>query len=105
MASDIGFVDYVIDQIRTSDAVTYKKMFGEYLIYVNSKPTVLVCDNTAFVKVLDCIKPLMEDAQTGFPYEGAKEHYIVDVDDSELLSKLVEEIEKVTQVPKKRAKK
>jgi TfoX/Sxy family transcriptional regulator of competence genes len=64
-------------------------MFGEYLIYLNDKPVVMVCDNTAFVKMLDCIKPLMENAETEFPYEGAKEHYIVNVDDSEHLSNVV----------------
>jgi DNA helicase-2/ATP-dependent DNA helicase PcrA len=34
-------------------AVRYKKMFGEYMVYVNEKPILLVCDNTVFVKILD----------------------------------------------------
>ncbi|MDR3247182.1 MAG: TfoX/Sxy family protein [Treponema sp.] len=102
MASNLDYVQYVIDQIKTRGTVTYKKMFGEYLIYANNKPVVMVCDNTAFVKMLDCIKPLMEDAETGFPYEGAKEHYIVDVDSSEHLSNVVTVLEKNVPIPKKK---
>jgi TfoX/Sxy family transcriptional regulator of competence genes len=92
MASDINFVNYVIDQIRGSGDLRHKKMFGEYLIYCDNKPVVLVCDNTAFVKICDCVKKYLENADIGFPYKGAKEHYILDVDNSELLSKVVNEL-------------
>jgi TfoX/Sxy family transcriptional regulator of competence genes len=102
MASDIDFVNYVIDQIRDVGIITYKKMFGEYLIYANQKPVVLICDNMAYVKILDCVKLYLENGETGFPYDGAKEHYIVDVDSSETLSVIVKEIEKVTKIPKKK---
>jgi len=102
MASDLDYVQYVIDQIKTNGTITYKKMFGEYLIYLNNKPVVMVCDNTAFVKILDFIKPLMENAETGFPYEGAKEHYIVNTDDSEHLSHVVMVLEKNVPTPKKK---
>jgi TfoX/Sxy family transcriptional regulator of competence genes len=104
MASNLEYVQYVIDQIKTSGIITYKKMFGEYLIYLNKKPIVMVCDNTAFVKMLDCIKPLMENVETGFPYEGAKEYYIVNVDDSEYLSNVVIVLEKNVPIPKKKKK-
>ena len=107
MASDLSYVQYVVDQIRTAGTVTYKKMFGEYLLYLNNKPVVMVCDNTAFVKMLDCVKPLMErigeSAETGFPYAGAKEHYIVNADDSELLSAVAAVLEKNVPLPKKKS--
>ncbi|MDR1229984.1 MAG: TfoX/Sxy family protein [Spirochaetaceae bacterium] len=102
MASDLDYVKYVVDQIKTDGTVTYKKMFGEYLIYLNNKPVALVCDNTAFVKMLDCVKPLMENEETGFPYKGAKEHYIVNADNSEQLSNVVTVLEKNLPTPKKK---
>jgi hypothetical protein len=43
-------------------------------------------------------------AEKGFPYEGAKEHYIVDVDNRELLTSVVRELEKVIPIPKKKQK-
>jgi TfoX/Sxy family transcriptional regulator of competence genes len=42
--------------IRQKPTIIYKKMFEEYLIYINNKPVVMICDNTAFVKMFDCIK-------------------------------------------------
>jgi TfoX/Sxy family transcriptional regulator of competence genes len=105
MATDVGFVNYVVEQIHFNGIIRYKKMFGEYLIYANDKPVVLVCDNTAFIKILDCVKLYLENAEKGSPYKGAKEHYIVDVDNSELLTTVVTELEKVTPLPKPRKKK
>jgi hypothetical protein len=100
MASNENFVKYVVDQIKTKADITYKKMFGEYLVYANGKPAVLVCDNTAFVKVLDCVRPLLENAERGCPYQGAKEHYIVDVDNGDLLTKVVTVLEANVPLPK-----
>jgi TfoX/Sxy family transcriptional regulator of competence genes len=63
MASGIDSVNYVIDQIKDAGIITLKKMFGEYLIYANQKPVVLICDNTAYVKMLDCLKPYLENME------------------------------------------
>ncbi len=102
MATSIDFMNYICDQINGVGEIRYRKMFGEYLIYVNEKPLIVVCDNTAFIKKIDCIKELMEGAETGFPYKGAKEHYILDIDNSELSKTVVKEAEKVTPLPKKK---
>ncbi len=55
MATTIDFIEYVCEQIVGTGDIHYKKMFGEYMVYVNNKPTLLVCDNTVFVKKFDCI--------------------------------------------------
>jgi len=104
MASDIDFVNYVIGQINGVGIITSKKMFGEYMVYINQKPVILICDNTAFVKKLDCIKTFWEKGENGFPYKGAKEHYILDVDNREALIKIIKEVEKATPIPKKKKK-
>jgi TfoX/Sxy family transcriptional regulator of competence genes len=80
-------------------------MFGEYMVYINQKPIILICDNTAFVKKLDCVKELLETKETGYPYKGAKEHYILDVDNAETIKNIVKALEKVIPVPKKKNKK
>ena len=105
MATDVEFIEYVCEQIRGAGEVSYKKMFGEYMAYVNQKPVLLVCDNTVYVKQVDAVKELLSEAETGVPYKGAKEHYILDIDDSDLSQKVVVELEKVTPLPKKRTKK
>ena len=105
MASDSDFVQYVMEQIRNAGLVVSKKMFGEYMVYVNQKPALLICNNTVYVKKLDCVRALLENSETGIPYKGAKEHYIPDVDDGETLLAVVREIEKVTPAPKPKKKK
>ncbi len=102
MATSVDFINYVCEQLNGVGEITYKKMFGEYMVYLNGKPVVIVCDNTAFVKKLDCIKEYMKNASVGFPYNGAKEHYVLDVDNSDFSKKIISEIEKVTPIPKKK---
>jgi len=37
MASDINFINYVIDQLNGIGIITSKKMFGEYMVYVKKR--------------------------------------------------------------------
>ena len=43
--------------------------------------------------------------EKGSPDKGAKEHYILDIEDAELSKKVVRQLELVTKVPKPRKKK
>lgn len=105
MATTVDFIEYVCGQIEGAGAVRYKKMFGEYMVYVNDKPILLVCDNTVFVKILPCLDALMSDAEKGHPYSGAKEHYVLDIDNAGLAHEVVAVLEPVTPLPKPRKKK
>lgn len=105
MATSLDFALFVCEQIETPFPVRYRKMFGEYVVYVNEKPLLLLCDNTAFVKKLDCVKEYLENAPTGYPFEGAKEHYILDVENRKLLESVLCELEKVIPIPKPKTKK
>lgn len=104
MSTTNEYIDYVCEQINGIGEVRYKKMFGEFMVYVNDKPVIIVCNNVPFVKKLDCIEDFMKSAKTGFPYNGAKEHYILDIDNSDFCKMVVCGIEKVTPIPKKRIK-
>ena len=65
----------------------------------------LLCDNTVFVKIVPELAALMADAERGPPYEGAKEHYILDIDDTDLARQVVAVLETVTPLPKPKKKK
>lgn len=104
MATTVDFIEYVCQQLAGIGLVRYRKMFGEYMVYVNDKPVLLVCDNIVFVKRLDCIKDLMTNAEISKPYDGAKEHYILEIDNTDLAKRVATEVEKVTPVPKKKSK-
>lgn len=105
MATSVEYVEYVCDQIRGVGDIRYKKMFGEYMVYVNDKPILLVCDSTVYVKCLDSISEKMKEAQTGRPYNGAKVHYILDIEDIVFSKDVILTLEEVTPVPKPRKKK
>lgn len=105
MATSTEFLDFTLEQLQGIGAVRYRRMFGDAMVYLNDRPVMLVCDDIAFVKKHDAIADLMQGAETGIPYDGAKEHYILDIDDADFSKKVILELEKVTPLPKKRKKK
>lgn len=102
MVSDLAFVDFVCAQIQELGNVRYRKMFGDYMVYVNEKAVILVCDNVAYVKMLPEISQLIREAEVGVPYDGAKPHYILDVEHKDFLLKVVRVLEQVLPYPKKK---
>ncbi|MDR0436471.1 MAG: hypothetical protein LBH11_06930 [Propionibacteriaceae bacterium] len=104
MAMTTDFIEYVCEQASGPWELRCRKMFGEYMVYVNDKPILLVCDNTVFVKLLPEVAAVLPDAETGFPYAGASEHYVMPVDDSEAMARVIEVLEPIIPVPKPRKK-
>lgn len=100
MASSLEFINFVCEQIKGYQNIRYRKMFGDYMVYINDKPIMLVCDDTAYVKILPCLNNLMKAAQKGFPYQGAKEWYILDIEDTDLVQKVISVLEPITPYPK-----
>ncbi|MBK6727068.1 MAG: TfoX/Sxy family protein [Xanthomonadales bacterium] len=78
MATDREFVDYLVEQIALGDRLTFKKMFGEYALYVDAKVVALACDNSLFIKPSAAAATLAPDLPQGPPYPGAKSHAIAD---------------------------
>ena len=104
MATSKEYMDFVCEQIEGIGDISTKKMFGEYMAYINDKPLLTVCDNTVFVKKVSELATVMANAAVGCPYEGAKEHYILDIDDTALTAQVIAILEPITPVPKKRKK-
>lgn len=102
MATTKDYIEYVCEQISDIGNVRYKKMFGEYMVYVNDKPVIIVCDNITYIKEKEEIKDLMKSADKGFPYNGAKEHYILDIDNKEFAIDILSKLEEITPIPKKK---
>ena len=101
MATSKEYIDFVLEQLEGIDAISCKKMFGEYLVYISGKPAILVCDNAAMVKKLPELAELLQDAPDAYPYEGAKVHTLLDI---ELTRQVLEIIERVTPMPKRKKK-
>lgn len=102
MATSKEYIEFVAEQIRGEYEIKYRKTFGEYVVYLNGKPVLLVCDDTVFVKKLPELAVLMKDAECGYPYPGAREHYILDIENAELTASVLNILERLTPLPKKK---
>ena len=105
MASSTDFVNYICEQLEGLGAVRSRKMFGEYMVYLNDKPVIIVCDDRAMVKTLPCLEGLLQDRPAEPPYQGAKDHYLLDPDDRDTLREAARLAEEATPLPKKKTPK
>jgi DNA transformation protein and related proteins len=104
VASEIGFVEYVCDQIAGAGQIASRKMFGEYAIYCNRTVVALVCDDQLFVKQTPAGRALIADVVEAPPYPGAKPHFLIEegLDDREWITRLIRATESELPEPKPR---
>ena len=105
MASDIGFVEYVCEQIRGAGHVSHRRMFGEFAVYCDGKVVALVCDNQFFLKPTDAGKALLDRVKEAPPYPGAKPYYLIDaqLDDADAAAAIVRATADALPMPKVKA--
>lgn len=90
MSTSEEFMIYLSDQLRGAGVITYRKMFGEYALYCDSKVIGLVCDGMFFLKKTDAGRKLLKEVCEAPAYEGAKPSFLItSTDDREHLAKLV----------------
>ena len=87
--------------------MSYKKMFGEYGLYVSGRMVALVCDNQLFVKPTEAGRELLGMPREGVPYPGAKPHFVLDehLDNRELLAAVFRATEAALPAPKPKKRK
>jgi len=107
MATDQSFVEYVIEQSGLDERITFKRMFGEYGIYIDGKIVAFACDNSLFVKAADATAALTANLPRRPPYPGAKGYPVADelLDDAEQLHALLVATANAMPEPKAKAAK
>lgn len=102
MATDAHFLDHVTELAGLGARLSYKKMFGEYALYLDDKVVAFVCDNSLFVKPSPAAATLAPELPQGAPYPGAKDHIIADalLDEPERLRQLLLETSLSLPAPK-----
>ena len=89
MASTKEYLDFVLGQIKDMD-ITYKKMMGEYLLYVNGILFGGIYDDRLLIKPAEKARELLPNAEYAIPYDGAKPMLFCDfADDSEQLTEFI----------------
>lgn len=91
MASDPGFVAYVVDQIELGRELVHKRMFGEWGLWLDGKIVALICDDQLLLKPTPVGSTLLGGTARGVPpYPQAKPWLLVeDLDDGEALGRLL----------------
>lgn len=102
MATNIDFVEYVQGQAALGARLTYKKMFGEYALYLDGKVVAFACDDSLFLKPTEAGKATLPSVTLGKPYPEAKDYYVLDefLDDAELLQRALQATADVLPAPK-----
>jgi len=107
MASDANFIEYIVDLLSGVDGIQYRKMFGEYAIYLGPKVVAMVCDNRLLVKPTEAGRTFIENVVEEPPYPGAKPCFLIEdrIDDREWLCELIRITEQELPIPKLKKKK
>ncbi|MFZ4552546.1 MAG: TfoX/Sxy family protein [Aquabacterium sp.] len=102
MASDLNFVEHVCEQVGLGSALSFRKMFGEYALYIDGKVVALICDNQVFVKPTPEGEQILRQVTMASPYPGAKPQFRIDeaLDDRDLLKMLFTATARALPVPK-----
>ncbi len=102
MACTQEFIGFIAHQLSDVGTVQCRKMFGDWCIYINEKPAILACDNITYIRKSPIIDGMMEDAECGYPYDGAKEHYILDLGHKERAEEIIKTLLPTLKYPQKK---
>jgi TfoX/Sxy family transcriptional regulator of competence genes len=103
MASDRGYLDFILDQLSGLEGIAYRTMMGEFILYYRGRIVGGIYDDRFLVKPTKSALAMMPDADREIPYEGAKEMLLVDnVDDRGFLAELLTSMFDELPEPKKK---
>ena len=102
MACSQEFIEFVCETLSPLGEVKSRKMMGDYIIYLNEKCVATACDNNLYVRMYPQLEELLKETEIGKPYEGAKDHYILDETNPALIRKAISLIWDILPEPKRK---
>jgi TfoX/Sxy family transcriptional regulator of competence genes len=105
VATDQSFVEYIQSQSGLGHRLSFKKMFGEYALYLHGKVVAFACDNQLYLKPTEEARALLGSVSEHPPYPGAKLYFRMDeqLEDRELLLRALETTARALPLPKPKA--
>ncbi|WP_425258481.1 TfoX/Sxy family protein [Rubrivivax sp. RP6-9] len=97
---------FIADQSGLGTRLAYKRMFGEFALYLNSKVVAFVCDNKLFLKPTDAGRTLLGSPEEAPAYPGSKNYFLLqeELENPELLRRAFEVTESTLPPPKPKPK-
>ncbi len=74
MGTALASIEHMLDTIPLT--LTFKKMFGEFALYLDGIVVAFVCDDTLFIKPTPGALAILPDAERGPAYPGSKDYII-----------------------------
>ena len=103
MAVSKGYYEYISEMLDGIDGITYKKMMGEYIVYLYGRTAAYICDDRLLIKPVPSAVKLLPNARYEAPYDGAKEMLLAeDTDNKDILKELFKAIYPELPEPKKK---
>ena len=102
MATEQSFVEHIQSQSGLGPQLTFKKMFGEYALYLHGRVVAFACDNQLYLKPTEEGRRLLGKVSEHPPYPGAKLYFRIDeqMEDRELLRGVFETTARVLPLPR-----
>jgi len=102
MATERGFVEHLQSQSGLGPALSFRKMFGEYALYLHDRVVAFACDNQLYLKPTEPGRALLGQVSERPPYPGGKPYFLIDeqLDDRELLGRLFRVTAEALPLPK-----
>lgn len=88
MASNKDYLEYVLELLRETRDITYKRMMGEFLLYKDNILFGGVFDNRFLIKKTKSIES--SGLKEQIPYPSAKPMLLVDSEDPDEIKELVQ---------------
>jgi len=106
VATEQGFVEHIQSQSGLGHELAFRKMFGEYALYLNGKVVAFACDNQLYLKPTEAGRSLLGEVSEHPPYPGAKLYFRIDaqIEDRDLLRRVFETTARVLPFPKSKPK-
>ena len=106
MASDSRTVTFIADQGGLGSRLTFKRMFGEYALYLDGKVVALVCDNKLFLKPTEAGRALLGAPTEAQAYPGSRHYFLLEeeLEDPDLLRRALEVTASTLPMPKPKSR-
>ena len=109
MGTTQDYALFAVGQMEGAGPVRFRKMMGEYVVYLEDKVVALICDNNLFIKPTEAGREVIErltdsPAVEGSPFPGAKGWFVIGdkIEDRDFLAELLRAAYKELPVPKQR---
>ena len=87
MASNIDYLNFVLELLREVDGITYRKMMGEFMLYRNGVIFGGVYDNRFLIN-MTAINEQYQMSEA-IPYPGGGAMFLVDSEDPDEIKEIV----------------